>query len=188
MLVRCCALAVIWVSIVLAVGGMIVIGIFFILTAKGIVIDGYIWDRLSDFSYDALIIVGSILLGMAFFLLILVICLHSRIVMGARAVELGAIFLFDNFCMVLMPVTLSFLAHILIIAVVIGAGYLYSLGKISFPGHQAFPHIVLDGSDIAMIVFFFAGGLWITFFIYGCYQYMLCSSVAIWYFNGSDGY
>ena len=84
--VRCCAQFVIWVSVVLAIGGMIVIGVFFILTAKGVVIDDYIKDRLSDFSYDALIIVGSILLGMAFFLFLLVLCLHSRITMGARAV------------------------------------------------------------------------------------------------------
>ena len=57
--VRCCAQTIIWLSVVLAVGGLIVIGVFFILTAKGIVIDDYVKDRLSDFSYDALIIVGT---------------------------------------------------------------------------------------------------------------------------------
>ena len=39
-----------------------------------------------------------------------------------------------------------------------------------------------------MIVFFLAGGLWLIFLMHGCNHYLLCSSVVIWYFNGSDGY
>ena len=84
--VRCCANFVIWLSVVVAIGGLITIGVFFILTAKGIVVDDYVKERLADFSYDTLIIVGSVLFVIAFLLFMLVLCLHSRITMGAKAV------------------------------------------------------------------------------------------------------
>ena len=90
--------------------------------------------------------------------------------------------------MILLPILQVILIKITFLAVIVGAGYLFSLGTFYFPGGAAFPSIDLSGGDIAMIVIFFAGGLWLIFFMHGCNHYILSSAVVIWYFNGSDGY
>ena len=84
--VRCCAGPIIWLAIIILVGGMITIGVFFILEAKGVTVPEFVANSLSTISYNTLIIVGSSLIGGAVLLLLLVICLRSRISMGAKAV------------------------------------------------------------------------------------------------------
>ena len=84
--VRMCASFIIWLSVVIAIGGMITVGVFFILTAKGVVVDDYVYDHLDGLSYNTLIIVGSAILVAAFLLFLLVLCLHSRLSMGTKAV------------------------------------------------------------------------------------------------------
>jgi hypothetical protein len=186
--VRICASFIIWLAVVVAIGGMLTVGVFFILTAKGVVIDDYVYQHLSDISYDTLIVVGSAILVAAFLLFLLVLCLHSRLTMGTKAVELGSIFLFDNCCMVFLPITQVFFILATITALIFGAGYLYSEGAFAFPGNAAFPSVSLDGGQIAMIAVFFAACLWMIFFFHGCNHYLLCSAVTIWYFNGTNGY
>jgi hypothetical protein len=39
-----------------------------------------------------------------------------------------------------------------------------------------------------MLSVFFAACLWMIFFFHGCNHYVLCSAVAVWYFDGSNGY
>jgi len=90
--------------------------------------------------------------------------------------------------MVFLPITQVFFIIATITALIFGAGYLYSEGAITFPGNAAFPSISLNGGQIAMIVVFFAACLWMIFFFHGCNHYLLCSAVAIWYFNGTNGY
>ena len=103
--VRCCAGPIIWIFITLFLLCMLTLGIFFILEAKGVVIDDYITNTLSSFSYDTLIIAGSILIGLSVLFTILVCCMRSRISTGAKAVELGSIFLLENCCLVILPIT-----------------------------------------------------------------------------------
>jgi hypothetical protein len=91
--VRCCTGPIIWLAIFIFIGGMITIGVFFILEAKGVTVPSFIASTLTTLSYNTLIIVGSCLLGGAVLVLLLVICLRSRIQTGAKAVELGSIFL-----------------------------------------------------------------------------------------------
>ena len=91
--VRCCAGPVIWFAIFVCNAGMITIGVFFILQAKGVTVTDFISKQLTTFSYDTLIIVGSSLIGAAALLILLSICMRSRIAMGTKAVELGSIFL-----------------------------------------------------------------------------------------------
>lgn len=91
--VRCCAGPIIWLAIFICNAGLITIGVFFILQAKGVTVPDFVHNQLSTLSYDTLIIVGSCLIGGAVLLSILAICLKSRISMGVKAVELGSIFL-----------------------------------------------------------------------------------------------
>jgi len=84
--VRCCAGPIIWLAIIILIGGMITVGVFFILEAKGVTVPDFIASSLSTISYDTLIIVGSSLIGGAVLVLLIVICLRSRISMGAKAV------------------------------------------------------------------------------------------------------
>lgn len=39
-----------------------------------------------------------------------------------------------------------------------------------------------------MVAFCIAGGVWTMFFFHGCNQYMICSAVAVWYFNHDSPY
>ena len=94
LVVRCCAGPMVWLAIIVFIGGMTTIGVFFILQAKGITVSAFISENLPIASQNTLIVVGSSLLGASVLVLLLVICMKSRIAMGAKAVELGSIFLF----------------------------------------------------------------------------------------------
>jgi hypothetical protein len=141
--VRICAGFIIWLTAVVAIGGLATVGVFFILTAKGVVIDDFVYDNLTTLSYNTLIITGSISIAGAFLLFLLLLCLHSRVTMGAKAVELGSVFLLSNCGMVLLPVTQVFFILGTIAALIAGAGYLYSLGNFSFPAGAAFADVSL---------------------------------------------
>lgn len=92
--IRCCSKVLIWSSIFVCVTGMELVGILFILEAKGINISSFVSDNLSTLSYNSLIIIGSGFIGGGVFITLIAICLRSRINLGSKSVELGAIFLF----------------------------------------------------------------------------------------------
>ena len=92
--IRCCAGVVIWFFIFVAVAGLEVVGIFFILEAKGVNISSFVSDTLSTLSYNSLIIIGSGMIAAGAIVALLTICLRSKIALGSKSVELGAIFLF----------------------------------------------------------------------------------------------
>ena len=185
--VRCCAGFVIWTTTICAIAAMMTLGVFFILTAKGVVIDDYVSNNLSDLSYDTLMATGIVSIIGAILLFLLVCCLHSRLQTGIKAVELGSIFLFDNCCMVMLPVTQVIFILGSILALIYGAGCLFSLGTFSFPNQAALPVINIDDWQTTMLIVYFAAAVWMIFFFHGCNHYMLCSSVAIWYFDGTNG-
>jgi hypothetical protein len=185
--VRLCTGPIIWLSIIVAVLGMLTVGIFFLLQAKGIVVSDFISQNLSTFSYDTLIIAGSCLIVGSVLLALMAICLRSRISLGAKAVELGSMFLLSNCYLVILPITQGILIILALGGLIAGAVGLYSLGDFSFPNNAAFPDIYLTGGEIAAVVIFIAVGLWLIFFLHGCNHYMLCSSVSVWYFNNVNG-
>jgi len=185
--VRLCTGPIIWLSIIVAVLGMLTVGIFFLLQAKGIVVSDFISQNLDSFSYDTLIIAGSCLIVGSVLLALLAICLRSRIAMGAKAVELGSMFLLSNCYLVILPITQGILIVFSLAGLIAGAIGLYSLGDPSYPNNAAFPDIAVSGGGIAAIVVFLVVGLWLIFFFHGCNHYMLCSSVSVWYFNNVNG-
>jgi hypothetical protein len=185
--VRLCTGPIIWLSIIVAVLGMLTVGIFFLLQAKGIVVSDFISQNLSTFSYDTLIIAGSCLIVGSVLLALMAICLRSRISLGAKAVELGSMFLLSNCYLVILPITQGILIILALGGLIAGAVGLYSLGDFSFPNNAAFPDIYLTGGEIAAVVIFIVVGLWLIFFLHGCNHYMLCSSVSVWYFNNVNG-
>jgi len=93
LIVRCCAGVMIWFAIAACISGLEIIGVLFILQAKGIQIAQFINTQLNTLSFNTLIIIGSGLIAAGVFILLLAFCLRSRIKMGSRAVELGAVFL-----------------------------------------------------------------------------------------------
>lgn len=96
---------------------------------------------------------------------------------------MGAIFLFENCCMIILPITQACFVAGTIAAIIAGGIYLYSLGSFTFPNDIAFPVVELQSDIIIMISFFLAGGIWVMFFFHGCNHFMLCSAVSVWYFN-----
>jgi hypothetical protein len=83
---RCFSGFIIWVSIFICLLGMELIGIMFILQAKGINISPYVPTGISKLSYDSLIIIGSGLIVGGTLLAFIVCCLRTRIAMGSRSV------------------------------------------------------------------------------------------------------
>jgi len=143
-LVRICAGPIIWISIILAILGMLAVGIFFILEAKGVIISDFVSSNLSQFNYDTLIIAGSCLIAGSVLLALLVICLRTRISVGAKAVELGGMFLLNNCFLVVLPITQGFIIIFALAGFLAGAISLLSLGDFSFPSNRPFPLISLD--------------------------------------------
>lgn len=185
--VRLCTGPVIWISIILCILGMLTAGIFFLLEAKGVVTADFVTQNLSSFSYNTLIIAGSCLIVASVLLTLLVICLRSRIAIGAKAVELGAMFLLSNCFLVILPVTQGFIIILALAGLVAGGIAILSMGDFSFPNNSAVPTISLNEGEIAMLVIFLMVGLWLVFFCSGCNSFMLCSAVSVWYFNTLNG-
>lgn len=120
---------------------------------------------------------GAVLIGL------LAICLRSRISMGIKAVELGSIFLLENCCLAILPVTLILFIAGGIAGLIYGAASLYSLGTFTFPNNSSFPIVELDVGQIIMVSLFLAASVWMLFFYHGCNHFTLCSAVSVWYFN-----
>jgi hypothetical protein len=183
LVIRCCSGAIIWVSIFICVGGLELIGILFVLQAKGTTINSYVSQNISRLSYDSLLIIGSGFIGGGVIMALIVCCLRSRIALGSKSVELGAIFLFENCCVIMLPITQAIFVAAGLGAIIIGGVYLYSLGDFTFPDNVAFPVIALPPTVITMVVIFLFCGFWLVFFFLGCNSFILCSAVSIWYFN-----
>ncbi len=181
--IRCCAGIVIWFFIFVAVAGLETVGILFILEAKGVKISSFISDNLSTLSYNSLIIIGSGMIAAGVLIAILTICLRSKIALGSKSVELGAIFLFENCCFILLPISQAIFIVSGLAAIIVGGIYLYSIGNLSFPDNIAFPVITLSTLNIVAVAGYLFGGFWLIFFFHGCEYFILCSAVSIWYFN-----
>lgn len=86
LVIRCCSGGIIWISIFICIVGLELVGILFILQAKGISINQFVTDNISTISYNSLIIIGSgFIVGGVLFALI-VACLRSRIALGSKSV------------------------------------------------------------------------------------------------------
>ena len=185
--VRICTGPIIWICIVVSILGLLTVGIFFILQAKGVVVADVISQNLSSFDYNTLIITGVVLIIIAVLMTPLVVCLKSRIAIGAKAVELGSMFLLENCFLVILPITQGILVVCALAGLVAGSVSLYSLGTFSFVNNSAVPTIYLKQAEIAAFVVFLVVGLWLIFFLHGCNHFMLCSAVSVWYFNNLNG-
>lgn len=185
LIIRCCVTVLIWIFIVIAFIGLELIGILFILEAKGINISAKLSETIiSTLSYDTLLIVGIVLIVIGVLFLLLVICLRTKIMLGSKAVEIGTIFLFENCYMIILPLTQAIFIMSTFGATIIGGLYLYSLGTRTV--NASFTLLTLDIGTMILIAFLIAGGAWMIFFFQGCNRFMHCSAVAIWYFNQKE--
>ena len=169
---------------------MLTVGIFCILEAKGVVVSDFVTNNLSQFSYDTLIIAGSCFIAGSVLLALLVCCLRSRIAIGAKAVQLGSMFILNNCFLVILPITQGCFVIITLAGFIAGGISLLSLGTYSFPNDQPFPSIALSGGQIVAVIIFIVVGLWLIFFFNGCNHFMISSGSSVWYFvsmNGGDG-
>lgn len=186
-LLRCCTKIIIWVSIALVLLFLCALGVMMILQSQGIHVSQYLPFDIAALTQTVLIIVGSCLLGAALLFFVIVLCLGSRISMGAAVVETASIFLREQCLISLMPIvqTLFFVGSIA--ALLVGLIYLYSIGQQGPPlASKAFVTVTLDTSLIVMISFFSAGGLWTIFWIHGSNHFVVSSSACIWYFNHDE--
>lgn len=161
-------------------------GILFILQAKGISISSYVSGSISTLSYNSLIIIGSGFIVVGALLALIVICMRSRIALGSKAVELAAMFLLENCCVIVLPMTQAVFIAAGLAVVIAGSIYLYSLGSFTFPGNIAFPVITMPPENVVILVLFLVGGFWLIFYFHGCNHFTLCSAVSIWYFNNES--
>ena len=86
LVVRCCTGLIIWIFIIISVIGMELVGILFILQAKGITVSSFVSTSFSTTSYNSLIIIGSGLIIFGAILALVVICMRSRIALGSKSV------------------------------------------------------------------------------------------------------
>jgi hypothetical protein len=69
--------------------------------------------------------------------------MRSRIALGSKVVELAAMFLLENCCVILLPITQALFIAAGLAAIIVGAIYLYSLGNFTFPNNSAFPVVAM---------------------------------------------
>jgi hypothetical protein len=90
--------------------------------------------------------------------------------------------------MVLLPITQAIFVIGTIAAILVGGVCLCSMGTLTFPNNSGFPIINFDTDQIVTISIFLGGGIWSMFYFHGCNHFMICSSVAIWYYNHESKY
>ena len=98
---------------------------------------------MSSVTYDSLLTVGIYLIVISVLLTLLVICLRSRIEIGANAVKLGSLFLLENCSLIVLPISQAFLMMLTLFGLIAGAASLYSDGNFAFPNNAAFPQVSL---------------------------------------------
>lgn len=86
LMMRCCSGVLVWISITVAVLGMVLIGILFILQSQGIKVSSALSDNLTKLSYNSLLILGIGFTAAGVLLSLLVLCLRTRINMGTKAI------------------------------------------------------------------------------------------------------
>jgi hypothetical protein len=86
LVIRCCSGGIIWASIFICVAGLELVGILFVLQAKGITINQFVTENISKLSYDSLIIIGSGFIAGGVLIALIVCCLRSRIALGSKSV------------------------------------------------------------------------------------------------------
>lgn len=92
-------------------------------------------------------------------------------------------FLLENCCVILLPITQAFFIAGGLAAIIAGGIYLYSLGTFTFPNNIAFPVITMPPENIVLLTVYLIGGFWLIFYFHGCNHFILCSATSIWYFN-----
>lgn len=108
--------------------------------------------------------------------------------MGSKAVEMGAIFLFQNCFMIILPITQAIFVCATLAAIIVGGVSLYSLGSSQLIGGDAISTFSFTIPQMVMMGIFLASGLWSMFWFHGCNHFTLCSAVSIWYFNNESQY
>lgn len=181
--VRCCAGIVIWIVIFIAIVSLLGVGVLFILESQGIKIAAVVDFALATLSQNSMIIIGSVCLAFGVLMLLIVCCLRRKISMGSKSVEMAAIYLVETCYIALVPLIQAILIVGALAGIIVGAIYIYSNGTMYFVNNDAFATVYLTNSQIIMISFLLAGGLWTVFWIHGSNHFILCSSASIWYFN-----
>lgn len=180
---RICIGVIVWLSIFLTIGIIAILGFYLYWSA----IKYYTGDEYED-TRNTLKVCAYVAWGVAalFFFFILYMC--NRIRLAIAIMKTGTQFMRDVKTVLLVPPVFFLLTIAIYCYWIVASLFIYSSGEISDDDSStSFSDIDLDTKTRNMFWFHLFGILWINAFLIALEQFILASTVAIWYFSvGSD--
>lgn len=179
-LLRYCVGVMVWISIILTFIALLLLAIFFH------------WSGVNQYSEDSntrktLKILAYIMYAVSALFILYIFCMCSRIRLAIAILKAGTSFIKDVPLSLLIPPVFFVLIIVLYIYWTLAMIYLWSFGDVKNRGTNPIPEIEWDTTTRNALYFEFFGVLWMNAFIIAMEQFILASTVCIWYFAaGSD--
>lgn len=123
-------------------------------------------------------------IGLSF---IIFLCIFNKIRLAIGIIKTATLYVADNFSVMLLPPIMAIVLAILWVWWIFSVVYVVGLGEIKGSGSSPFATVTFDTNTRNMVYYFMFGGLWKQAFILALNQFILGSSVCIWYFNQGPG-
>jgi len=177
LVLRCCAGVIIWLSI-LAILASMGGGGYWLYATK----DKYV---ASDPTHDYMTYGAYAMWGVTGFFALIILCCCSRIRLAVAITKVASSFIYRTPTIILLPIFFMLLIIAWIVAWVFLAVWIMSVGE---PQPRPAPldfMTEVKWSDQTRYIFLYHlfGGLWVNAFLIGCFQFIVASACAIWYFS-----
>lgn len=178
-LLRFCIGVIVWTSIILTIGFIVVLAAFFQWAAINLYNENTDPDTVKNLK-----ILAYVLYGVAGVVLIYIFYMCNKIRLAIAIMKVGTQYMRDVWQAVLVPPCCFIMIVALYIYWVLACLYLYSSGTIEQrSGTSPFATVSWSTVERSAFYFEFFGVLWTNAFILALGQFILASSVCIWYFS-----
>lgn len=178
-LLRYCIGVMVWISIILTFVSLLILAIFLH------------WSGLNQYEDDpntqkTLKILGYIMYGVSGLFIIYIFFMCNRIRLAIAILKAGVSFVKDVPLSLLIPPVFFILIIVVYIYWTLAMIWLWSNGETKNRGTNPVPEVEWDSTTRNALYFEFFGVLWVNAFIIALEQFILASSVCIWYFSAES--
>ena len=175
---RLCAGFVTFFIIVAIEGGLIVLAVYFKMTAN---------DEQDETTKTAMDVIFYIFVGLAVIWFIFVLVMCNRIRLAIALVQVTSKYIMKNCCIVFVPLFFFLLLIIWIIYWIIMLVFLYASGDFDAEGSKIVASFKMDDKLVYCFWFHIFALFYITAVISAYSQFVYASSACIWYFTSEKG-
>lgn len=138
-------------------------------------------------TYNSQKIIGYVLWGVAAFTVLAVLCLFSRIRLAIAIMKAASDYVRSTLTVFILPPTTVFVLLLFYVYWAIAAVYLVSSGDPSQISGTPFGTFEFDKTLKRLLIYHLFGLLWFNAFVIACTQFVIASSVCLWYFSQGTG-